>query len=85
MVILNKTLTIYIISNKILLSVQRFAQTSFRIFLQTRIIVNGSSHHGGIAVHHDDTGQLFSSRLLINLWARGPTDKNASSLLGLLS
>ena len=57
MVILNQNVTIYIMFSYFFVSVQRTAQTSFRIFLQTRIMVDGAkfnSHDSG-----DDSGGHF--------------------------
>ena len=53
MVILNLNIIIYITFSYFLVSIQRTAQTSFKIFPQTRIIVDGPKFNS-----HDSSGHF---------------------------
>ena len=59
MIILNQNVTIYIIFILIFVSVQRTAQTSLKIFLQIRVMVDGAKFNG-----HDSGSHFLKSCLL---------------------
>ena len=53
MVILNQSVPIYILNVKLMfVSVKRTAQISFRMFLQTRIMMNGAKFNSHDSVSH---------------------------------